>query len=109
MMTTRERAKIFMPFDAMKGLQEALREKEEKRNYVDRRVLPDEESALVNEALNCLNKGDEVTVTYYNSFREAKITGAVKSIDYAYRFVIINNEKISFDDIYSINKPEGDI
>ena len=41
-MTRQERAKQFMPFDAMKGLQAALRDREERHSRVDRRVLSDE-------------------------------------------------------------------
>lgn len=104
MMTTRERAKIFMPFDAMKGLQEALRAKEEKRSRVDRRILSDEEAAALNAALNKLLKGDAVRITYYRSFRDAVKEGRVDTIDYVYRFVVVNNEKIFFDDIYAISE-----
>ena len=108
MMTTKERAKIFMPFDAMKGLSEALREKEEMRLRVDRRILSDEESAAVNDALNSITKGMAVCVTYYNQCHEAKRYGVVKSIDYAYKFVIVNNEKILFDDVYAIEEQKDE-
>ena len=41
-MTRQERAKQFMPFDAMKGLQEALRAREEQHARVEKRELSEE-------------------------------------------------------------------
>ena len=43
MMTREARAKQFMPFDAMKGLQEALRDREERHTRVQRRELSGDE------------------------------------------------------------------
>ena len=42
MMTLQERAKQFAPFDAMKGLQEALRDREERYSRVDKHDISDE-------------------------------------------------------------------
>lgn len=41
-MTRAERAKIFSPFDAMKGLQEALRDREERHLRVERHDISEE-------------------------------------------------------------------
>ena len=41
-MTRQERAKQFMAFDAMKGLSEALRDREERHSRVDRHDISDE-------------------------------------------------------------------
>ena len=43
MMTTAERAKQFAPFDAMKGLQEALRDREERHSRVERHEISEEQ------------------------------------------------------------------
>ena len=42
MMTRQERAKQFMPFDAMKGLKEALAIREERHNRVENRELSED-------------------------------------------------------------------
>ena len=42
MMTQAERAKQFAPFDAMKGLQEALRDREERHARVERHEISEE-------------------------------------------------------------------
>ena len=43
-MTRAERAKIFAPFDAMKGLQEALRDREERHLRVERHEISEEQA-----------------------------------------------------------------
>ena len=43
-MTRAERAKIFSPFDAMKGLQEALRDREERHLRVERHDISEEQA-----------------------------------------------------------------
>ena len=43
MMTQAERAKQFAPFDAMKGLQEALRDREERHARVERHDISEED------------------------------------------------------------------
>ena len=41
-MTRAERAKLFAPFDAMKGLQEALRDREERHLRVEKHEISEE-------------------------------------------------------------------
>ena len=43
-MTRAERAKQFAPFDAMKGLNEALRDREERHMRVDKHEISEEAS-----------------------------------------------------------------
>ena len=43
-MIREERAKQFMPFDAMKGLQEALRDREERHARVERTEISEEKT-----------------------------------------------------------------
>ena len=49
-MTRQERAKQFMPFDAMKGLSEALRERERRHAEKMKNILTDEEKAEADSA-----------------------------------------------------------
>ena len=84
MITRKERAKQFMPFDAMKGLQEALRKQEEINSRVEKHEVCEEQQAKLSELLSKLDKG--------------KIT----KIDFIYRYMVLGNEKIHFDDIYDL-------
>ncbi len=101
-MTREQRAKQFMPFDAMKGLHEALKEREERHSRVEKRELSEDEQAA-NSAMLCkLKKGDIVSVTCYSHFHEVTKTGTITAISYPYHFIALDDEKLFFDDIYSI-------
>lgn len=58
-----DRAKQFMPFDALKGFQEALREKERVR--VPKRILSEEEREELNRELSRIGKMDMVEAEYF--------------------------------------------
>lgn len=101
-MTREQRAKQFMPFDAMKGLQKALRDREEKHTRVEKREISEEEMEANSAALNRLVRGSKVRIIYYRHFHEAERSGTVCDINCTYRFLTLDEEKIFFDDIYSI-------
>lgn len=68
-------------FDAMKGLTEAIAEKE--RQFTPKRELAEDRIEELNELLMELYTGDEVTVEYYCQYesRYKQITVRVKKID----------------------------
>ena len=101
-MTREQRAKQFMPFDAMKGLQEALRDREEKHSRVERRELSEDEQEANSAVLRRICRGDKVRVSCYSHFHDVEKTGTVTAISCAYRFIRLDDEKLFFDDIYSI-------
>lgn len=70
-----------MMFDAMKGLTEAIAEKE--RQFTPKRELAEDRIEELNELLMELYTGDEVTVEYYCQYesRYKQITVRVKKID----------------------------
>ena len=63
MMTQAERAKQFAPFDAMKGLQEALRDREERHARVERHEISEEQIEKNSEVLSQLTKGARVRIS----------------------------------------------
>ena len=101
-MTREQRAKQFMPFDAMKGLQEALRDREERHSRVERHGISEEEQEALSNVLNRLSKGDKIRISYYCRFHDVEKSGTVTAINYAYRFLKVDEEKIVFDDVYGI-------
>lgn len=101
-MTREQRAKQFMPFDAMKGLQKALRDREERHTRVEKREISEEEMEANSAALNRLVRGSKVRITYYRHFHEAERSGTVYDVNCTYRFLMLDDEKIFFDDIYTI-------
>lgn len=104
-MTREQRAKQFMPFDAMKGLQEALRDREERHSRVERHGISEEEQEALSAVMNKLSKGDKIRISYYSHFHDVEKYGTVTAINYAYRFLKVDEEKIVFDDIYKITIP----
>lgn len=96
-----DRAKQFMPFAALKGLEQALEEKE--KIVVDKIVLTEDSLDELNRKLTQLKIHDIVTVVYYSNKEYIKLTGMVSKITLSSRVLQIVNTKISLDDIYSIH------
>jgi len=101
-MTRAERAKIFAPFDAMKGLQEALRDREERHLRVERHDISDEQAERNSRILIKLRRGIKVEIECYCAFHDVTKRGRITDVDCTFRWLKLDGEKIYFDDIYSI-------
>lgn len=100
-----DRARQFMPFAALTGYYEIINER--KRVNEPRREVSEEEAQVLSQKLICVNKGDMITLEFYNEYHYEDITGLVTNIDFVYRFLTIVKKRIYFDDIYDIKKGEG--
>lgn len=95
------RAKQFLPFDALKGLQEALREKEVE--YEEEKELSEDTLNDLNDKFNQLDNGSFVKITFYKNGKYSEIKGRVTNIDYIKKKIQINKEyNINICDIVSI-------
>ena len=96
------RAKQFAPFDALKGLKEAIAAKE--KHPEPRRELTDYMKEQINTALLDLQKGQQITVVYYEKQEQqtAQITGTVMKVDAHWQTLLINQIVIGFEEIYDI-------
>lgn len=94
------RAKQFMPFDALKGFREALQEKE--RILVPKRELSEEQREELDYQLRQIRKMDMVTVEYFQDGEYVQMTGIVTRIDETSRILKVVNTKIAFGDIFAI-------
>ena len=96
------RAKQFAPFDALKGLKEAIAAKEKRPE--PRRELTDYMKEQINNALLDLQKGQQITVVYYEKQEQqtAQITGTVMKVDAHWQTLLINQMLIGFEEIYDI-------
>ena len=101
-MPVKRRAKQFMMFDAMKGLTEAIAEKE--RQFTPKKELTDDRIAELNECLMALKPGDEVSVDYYCQYesRYKQIKGQIKKIDLYWEAIQICESSIAFSEISNI-------
>lgn len=96
------RAKQFLPFDALKGLQEALREKE--IEYEEKRELSEETLSELDDMLNKLEIGDNVTIKYYKNRKYIEIFGIVTKIDSIKKKIQVNKDNsINISDIVKLD------
>ena len=98
------RAKQFAPFDALKGLKEAIARKE--RISTPRRILSEDAIAEINAQLTALKPGNIATVVYYCDYAQEyhQITGAVRKVDAYWKLLQIGNMSIDFCEIAEIEK-----
>ncbi len=96
-----DRAKQFLPFDALKGLQEALRAKEiEKEEKIE---LSEESLEELEIEFNKIEKGSKVKIKYYKDKQYTNIKGIVSNIDYRRKKIQIDyTETINMCDIINI-------
>ncbi len=99
-MSQADRAKQFMPFDALKGFRELLREKE--RVLVPKATLTEDKQAELDYKIHRIHNQDMVTIVYFEKDAYVKVTGIVTRIDPGSRILKVVNTKIPFDDIYEI-------
>ena len=110
-MSKSQRAAQFLPFSALTGYEEMVKETE--RLTKDKIIISEDEKNIINERLNYLlqNKmlNSFVSITYFikdlkkDGGKYYKYNGKIKKIDNINRKVILNTlEKINFDDIINI-------
>ena len=100
-MPVSERAKQFMPFSALKGLEDALREKE--RIIVEKAELSEESSADIAAALNLIKRGVYVRVVYFADGEYISAEGMVTAFDKVFRKMTVVKTEIKFDEIYKLD------
>ena len=95
------RAKQFLPFDALKGLQEALREKE--IEHEEKIELSEETLSELNNKFNKIEKGSKVKIKFYKNNKYIEIMGIITDIDYIKKKIQVNEEQyINISDIINI-------
>ena len=95
-----DRAKIFLSFAALKGFEEALREKE--KVIVEKKTLSEEMKLTISYRLSNLKKKDMVKVIYFDNGEYLEIQGLVSKIDFTFQEMTIVKTKINFNDIYEL-------
>ena len=101
-MNREERAKQFMPFDALKGLQEELRIREERRTRVTKKTISEEQIERISAVLAKIRQGSQIEITFYDRGHYLTIEGYASEIDIIYAYIKIGSSKVFFDDIYKI-------
>lgn len=95
------RAKQFLPFDALNGLQEALRKKE--IEYIPKKELSEEVKEELGFILSSLDIGENIKITYYNISKYENFCGKIKKIDRIKSKIVFQDlSEIKFDNILEI-------
>ncbi len=94
------RAKQFMPFAALTGFYDLVKERE--RIVEPRRERTEEENRELSQKVSEIRKGCTVKIKYYYGNAYEIIEGYVSQIDFTMRYLKINKTEISFNDIYEI-------
>jgi hypothetical protein len=97
-----DRASQFMPFAALKGFEEALREKE--HIEVEKVLLSEESLEYLDYQLSLLKVGDMVTVIYFEKGAYFSRTGLISKIKKDARYLTVVTTDICFDDIREIRE-----
>lgn len=117
-MSVSDRAKIFMPFAALKGYEEAIAAKQ--RIVVPRIELSEEAKEYLDLQLrriaDLLAKGQHpiITLVYFQQWKELaedkgeyiQFTGMVAKLDQTSRILQIVDKRLSFENIYRIEGEE---
>ena len=91
-----------MPFDAMKGLKEAMRRQEELAERMDRIEPGEEDAARLSAELSRLSRGDRVNVTFFREGKYLTRSGVVTAFDEVKRYFCVEGERVPFDDLFAL-------
>ena len=97
-----ERAKQFAPFDALRGLREALEEKEREHERREKRMRTEEETEALERVLPLLARGKRAEVLFYEGGFYLQARGAIEEVDLVRRILRIGDGVLSFEDVYYI-------
>jgi len=105
-MTPEERAKQFMPFAAVRGLDEALARKEQALLRIERPEWPEEQAAALNARLTALRCGDTVALTYYADGFLHALSGTLKAVDTVQGTLTVDDTVLPIGDVTAVAGPE---
>lgn len=95
-----DRAKQFMPFQALNGYFELL---EEAEIYItEKKELNKEEERELNEVFSIIRKGSIIEIIYYDKSGYRIRKGIVNSIQKENRKIVVVKEEIFFENIWKI-------
>jgi len=98
-MSNKDRAKQFLPFDSLKGLQDALRIKEYENERISKGEISEDIIEKISNNMINYEEGNEVLIKYFIDGYYKNIKG-VPLIDSDKRIIKINEIIIDFDNIF---------
>lgn len=96
-----ERAKMFLPFDSLKGFRDYLKKKE--RILVEKKELSSDDYERLNRTMQQIRIGSMIKVVYYDQGDYVELEGMVCKLDAQIkRNIQIVNTVISLEDIIEV-------
>lgn len=105
-MSMNDRARIFLPFDTLKGLHEALRAKEYEMEMIEKRRLSPEQAEEISSLLSNLSKDTIYEATYFENGHYLKCRGKaiLRQED---QTLIIGDKQIDLKDLFGLTETNG--
>ncbi|HJC35698.1 MAG TPA: hypothetical protein H9702_01020 [Candidatus Merdibacter merdavium] len=98
------RARLFLPFDSLKGFREYLAEKEQPQE--SKKMLSEDDCERIDHLLRQLRPGDMAEVIWYAGGHHVTQKGMISCIDVTQRTLTIVSTTIPIPDIVAIRKEE---
>ena len=99
-----DRARQFLPFDALKGFKEAIKERQKVK--VDKIELSEEMAVELSYKLTQVKKGMIIKVIHYDNEEYIETFGIVSEFDETFNYLKIVKTKILFENILDIQSDE---
>ena len=100
-MSPRDRAKQFAPFDALKGLHDALKIKEYENERVQKGEVSEEKANEISKILLGLEKNDLTEIKYFEDGHYLTACGKTKLM-IEKNIIQVDDKKIGLDNLFDI-------
>lgn len=94
------KVKTYITFQGLKGYNESLNSVSKEK--VNKKVLLEDKNNIVNNILKNIKVNDLIKIIYYNRDNYFLKRGLILELNYRRRYLLIDNAKIFFKDIYDI-------
>lgn len=103
-MPREKRASQFAPFDALKGLREALQLVEYEREKIEKGEVNEETAQKISNILNELDENTELDLIYFEDGYQKEYKGRIKLDVYEQKIKLLKiNKTIMLDDLLDIS------
>lgn len=101
-----DRAKIFLPFNPLKGFTEALEAQERVR--IPKPELAEDAAVELDRTLRRLQPGEAVSVIYYADGACHHHSGVAREVDARRRHLVLEDTAIAFDGLIEVRREAAD-
>ena len=104
MVNKADRARQFLPFDALKGYKEAIMSK--RKVVLTKKELSEDEAENLSYKFNQIQVGMMIKVIYFENNEYISIEGMVSKIDFDNKYIQIVKKKVNINSIVNISGKE---